>query len=319
MDKFYLRNLVPADAPRLGELFRRYREQWPVTRMREIEFYLSHPAFEQGKNIFCAFDPPGNMLGSGLIFPVLVQDDAPAGKAHHLWLMIVADPRSSRQTYIKNLLFARILARAKEIKKGLAAGHRELLLGASLFSSELDMIHYFVKKQFVHNDSVYIMHRDLREPVPRLPQPPGVTVKEWRIETEEDQQKYLKAENAAFPHAPKNPEGLRHFLRSSIWNGGGTSFSAFADNGEVVGSVMVYGNPHAGRRVAFTEDIFVLPPWQRRGIASYLIRQGLAYLQRQGVRLASLEVRSRNDNALNIYKRLGYKVVHKQLLLMRKV
>jgi ribosomal protein S18 acetylase RimI-like enzyme len=165
-------------------------------------------------------------------------------------------------------------------------------------------------------DGIYHMARDLDEPIMEPTVPEGLNIIEWRMETKEEKAKYIKAYNAAFPEKPWNVEGLEHFMKSDMWISG-TTITAFM-NGEIVGSVMLYWKPEEGEqgeKQGFTEHIFVMPPWRKKGVGSALIGMGLSYLKKHGAKTAFLEVRANNENALNVYKRMGYRVVKEQKVL----
>ena len=74
-------------------------------------------------------------------------------------------------------------------------------------------------------------------------------------------------------------------------------------------------NRRNGRHRGYTEDIFVLAGGRERGIASYLIIQGLLYLRGSGLAEAQLQVGVENTGALAIYERLGYQPRQQALLL----
>jgi len=147
--------------------------------------------------------------------------------------------------------------------------------------------------------------------------PEGMGIVEWRMETREERTKYINAYNTAFPDRPWNVDGLEHFMKSDMWLGG-TTITAFTGD-DVAGSVMLYWNPNGetehGKRQAFTEHIFVLPQWRKKGLGSCLISKGLSHLARNGAKTAHLEVRANNIKALDIYKRMGYTIAKKQEVL----
>jgi ribosomal protein S18 acetylase RimI-like enzyme len=162
------------------------------------------------------------------------------------------------------------------------------------------------------------MFRELADPIPELRLPQGIDVRLWRMETEEEQRRYLEAYDAAFENESKPLGQLQHFMKADIW-AQGTTVTAFAGD-EVVGSVMVYYNPNVGqnpRRTAATEYVFVRPGWRRQGIAQYLIAEALQLLRARGMKAASLEVASWNTGARSLYERLGYQVRREEISLGR--
>ena len=82
--------------------------------------------------------------------------------------------------------------------------------------------------------------------------------------------------------------------------------------------MLVYGDEalsrRTGKKAGVTEYIFVRKKWRRRGIAAYLITQGLQYLKEHDREAAYLEVRLANHTALELYHRLGYQVVDEEIV-----
>ncbi len=57
-----------------------------------------------------------------------------------------------------------------------------------------------------------------------------------------------------------------------------------------------------------TENVFVVPKWQKQGIARFLISEALQHLKRQGKTVATLGTQGDNRKAIRLYHELGYKV-----------
>jgi len=70
-------------------------------------------------------------------------------------------------------------------------------------------------------------------------------------------------------------------------------------------------NEAFGRKRGHTERIFVVPGWQRKGVARALISRSLAVLRDIGMVDATLDVTAENvSGALDLYQSLGYKAVY---------
>jgi ribosomal protein S18 acetylase RimI-like enzyme len=61
--------------------------------------------------------------------------------------------------------------------------------------------------------------------------------------------------------------------------------------------------------------VFVVPEWQRRGIARYLLRESLLYLRENGLAFAELEMDSENEPARALYESVGYRVCQDEVSL----
>ncbi len=81
-------------------------------------------------------------------------------------------------------------------------------------------------------------------------------------------------------------------------------FEAWAAS-ELVGLVAMYANDHA-TGVAFITHVSVLPTWQGRGIASFLVAQSTRYAWASGMKCIKLSVHRGNGPALALYRKLGF-------------
>src|SRR5215207_9957837 len=111
----------------------------------------------------------------------------------------------------------------------------------------------------------------------------NITIRPWRMESEAEQQQYVRARNEYFPEAPVGLEEWRYFMQSPQWSVG-TTFAAF-DGDELAGNVAVFWdeaeNQRFGNKMRFTEYIFVRPRWRGKSIARYLICAGLEHLKQR--------------------------------------
>jgi mycothiol synthase len=158
----------------------------------------------------------------------------------------------------------------------------------------------------------YDMTRDLAEPVPSVPLPPGIEI---RPACPEHYRAIWEAEREAFEdnpgHAPWPEEGYQRFLNfphydPELWR-------IAWDGDQVAGIVLNFVNAEENaafdRRRGYTEDIAVRKPWRQRGLASALLADSLRALQERGLSEAALGVDAANPGALALYQRLGFKPV----------
>ena len=306
-----IRNFKPEDIALVYELNRKYRKAYPETSEVQAEVYNS-PEFEGGKNVFCAFDETGALAGYAPVYPCLAE--AGSGNQNVLWVDIKADPDFRDKTLLRDMLFEKMTARAVEISNNAPVKNTRICCCYS--PKETGIIDFFLSKGFMLTDGIYNLARDLGKPVTVTTIPEGLEIIEWRMETEKERAKYIESYNTVFPEKPWSVEGLEYFMRSDMWVGG-TAITAFSGN-DIAGSIMLYwapGQTEGERRLACTENIFVMPQWRRKGLGSCLIGRGLSYLARHGAKTALLEVRVNNIKALDIYKRMGYTIVKEQKVL----
>jgi len=129
------------------------------------------------------------------------------------------------------------------------------------------------------------------------------------METEAEQVEYVQAQRAANLQAPLDLVQWQHFLKSPSWLETGTTVTAFKSE-KVIGSVAVYRDREEikqfSKRVGVMDNVFVDKDWRKRGVASYLVYQGLLYLKENGMEMARIGVRANNKEALGLYMRMGY-------------
>jgi ribosomal protein S18 acetylase RimI-like enzyme len=102
-------------------------------------------------------------------------------------------------------------------------------------------------------------------------------------------------------------ESTRAFILDNIRNGY-PQLVAVTSGGEVVGWCDVTGRPGPLYAHAGVLGIGLLPAFRRQGIGKQLIQRALAAAQDFGFRRVELAVRANNLNAIELYKRVGFRV-----------
>jgi ribosomal protein S18 acetylase RimI-like enzyme len=315
MSAFIIRNFTADDIPQVMALQHAYQGMYPNASLIPGEVYLS-PGFEDGKNIFCAFDENGCLQGYAPLFPNLTENPQ---IPHTVWAEVKVRPDLASPWDLKDVLFEQVLNRTRAITQVLP-GHRTRLT-FQYHPSEKSSIDYVTSRGFRYAESVYRLMRDLTGELPSIPAPVQIDVRPWRMESELEQQAYIRARNEAFPDAPVTLADWQSFLASPAWQSG-TSMAAFVGR-EIVGSVTVYWDEEIsqqiGKKAGFTEYIFVRANWRKRGIAAFLISQALRYLKEHGREAAYLEVKAYNQSALDLYSRLGYELIDESCLYVLEI
>ncbi|MFQ5758578.1 MAG: GNAT family N-acetyltransferase, partial [Candidatus Bathyarchaeia archaeon] len=77
---------------------------------------------------------------------------------------------------------------------------------------------------------------------------------------------------------------------------------------------------HKGIKRGWIMDIGVLKPNRRRGIGTALMQRGMEFLKSKEMTEVDLGVDDTNPTkAIGLYKKVGFKVVHKDLTYLRKI
>lgn len=266
------------------------------------EFYDHHPA-----DVFCAFGNGETLVGYGALDPTPAEPNSPPEVPNTIWVHIRVDPEIGDWHEMQDAIYRAILERSLTWHRDWK--DRSTRLAISYPESRQGELAYFASKGFARFEVLFQMGRDLSRPMQAFTLPAGIAVKHWAMETTRDKEKYLKVENAMFPDAPRSLDGLKALMRS--WSGGAL-ITAFDQGGNVAGSVMAYWY---GGELGLTEDVFVVPQWQRLGVAKYLITEGMGYLQKNGLKWAGLEVKESNRPAVRLYQSLGYRVGNSEIQL----
>ena len=116
MSSYKIRNFTPEDIPQVMALQQAYQQVYPNASVIPGEVYLSS-GFEDGKNIFCAFDESGCLQGYAPLFPNLtIEPHIP----HTIWAEVKVSPELASPRDVKDLLFERVVDRTREITPGLS-------------------------------------------------------------------------------------------------------------------------------------------------------------------------------------------------------
>lgn len=196
-------------------------------------------------------------------------------EAHIIWTTLMASPMIEANLMVKDRLWDLIYQRAREIKRELPRG--KVRLEVDCLSKQVGEIAYFIGKGILPYGSRYQMVKALSRPIGNLE-----LNQELRIVEEPVQ-----------------------------WQSGIT-ITALSKEDQEVGNITACLEQDG---TGTLEEIFVLPSWRRKGIAKYLITQGLFYLKEKGAEHVYLEVLDQNRTALNLYRSMGFEILRKELLL----
>ena len=154
--------------------------------------------------------------------------------------------------------------------------------------------------------------RDLSQPLPVVPAPPGVAIVPWSDELSAD---VLAAKNEAFrDHWGSQPTSGEQWAKIA----GGEffrpelSFIALADDehtvaGLVVTSVLEHDWPHQGYTSSYIGLVGVRRAWRGRGIAPALLARTLEATVAAGLERVVLDVDTENPSgAVDLYTSLGF-------------
>jgi ribosomal protein S18 acetylase RimI-like enzyme len=87
--------------------------------------------------------------------------------------------------------------------------------------------------------------------------------------------------------------------------------------GKIVGFIttIISKESNTGR----IQTLAIHPNYQRKGIGTELINHALKYFKKEGLKLARIDVKESNISAFELYKKLGFKEVARQINLAMKI
>jgi ribosomal protein S18 acetylase RimI-like enzyme len=297
--------MTPADGPAVFSLQLAYAACFPGATIILPEVYLS-PGFNGGEHVLCALD--GERLVAYAPLFLQVVEDGPADLPHIAWVEVKALPDLPEIEPVKDALLDQALVRLRERMAGLPP--RPVRLTFEYAAGEDAAAAFVLARGFDYLESAFHMRRDLSQTIPEPRAAPEISIRRWRMESEAEQRAYVAARTACFPEAPLPLADWQYYMRSPYW-AEGTMIAAFAGD-RLVGGVNVYSIPDesAAAEIPFgyTEDIFVLPEYRGKGAAHAMIAEGMRFLKERGFSEARLAVRAKNEQALPLYRGLGYAV-----------
>jgi Acetyltransferases len=306
MEDIKIVNYKPKNKARAAALHEKYSKSHGYTPDHTVETYIRR-GFEYGRNIFCALKGNGDLIGIASLLPQVT-----LSKPATLWLEIIIDSDAGG-TRVIDMLFERMMKRALEIKAALPPG--KVNIAALCCSTETHLTDYYRQKDFNISSVGYYMNLSLKGEIPMYPGPDGIEIRPWKLDRDEDIERYLMANNQAFPGEMLDPEEFRCFVESPLWENG-TTFTAFNREGDITGSLIVYWNnvrdTKGGKKSSYIQSVFVLPPWRRTGIARCLMSIALKHLKNNGREETMLNVNSQNTGAIELYKSFGYGIAYEK-------
>jgi ribosomal protein S18 acetylase RimI-like enzyme len=221
----------------------------------------------------------------------------------------LADPGVPDAGQARALLLDRVIERAKAIKASFTP--RRVKLAADMTASQRPDVQHLLENGFERYEGMHVMSRKTQDPIPDVSVPQEITVRLWKMATEEERINYIRAFNSCFFENPKTLEGLSFLLDSPMW--AGTAVAAFDPQGQLAGSVLAY--PDEEKRWGVVDDVFVLPEWRRRGIAKRLVGEGIKYFRELGMEEVRLDVVQTNEPAISLYRSMGYVTINEEVML----
>ncbi|MDZ5471253.1 GNAT family N-acetyltransferase [Bacillus sp. 31A1R] len=245
------------------------------------------------------------MVAKGQVQPItIIKEDGDPSSHHEIYVNMKIHPDYEENQEIRDSLYEILYEKALKIKGNLPESFQTKLCAGN-YAIEVADNQFLMGKGFEEKGSLYWMVRDLTEMIePVENNDEEIEIKEWKIETEEEIQYYLKMEKKIWPDHPISKERLLEYKCNPNW----TCFAAFVE-GELVASVMAWQESDTLGEI---EDLFVSPDYRNRGLARVLFTKAMEHLSRLELKEADLCVLVDNDKAINLYRSVGFQVAKEE-------
>lgn len=319
------------EAPTIdGLTFRRYQDETDIQHIVALWNGIKHvdrlditPTVEEFINAYShatSFEPCRDVL-------LIEQQDNVIGYA---WVQHMEEPDGT-QRYLHGAILlpdwrrkgiGRALLRHNERHAAVLAEHHSVrgtrFLEAWAADTRVGAEILLRQEEYVPTRHFLRMRRDLAEPIPDVPLPPGFEIRPAL--PEHYRRIWDASEDAMADHwgvVRGTDEDFARFMGSPLCDP--SRWQVAWHGNEVAGSVLAYvdaaENAEYGRYRGYTENISVRRPWRKQGLASALITCSLRTFQAMGMTEAGLAVDAENlTSALRLYERHGYRATKRSTL-----
>lgn len=165
--------------------------------------------------------------------------------------------------------------------------------------------HLYIQNGFSLAMEELVMHRGLDLPLPDLPLPPDVTLRNWEPDLSNQ---FFEAYQASFRERPGFPG-----WSATEWIGGSFDDDDFRPEWSLLASAdevpVGFINAFAGNPGGFVGQMGVIPGHRRSGLGSALLVEAMDRMRDAGENEVQLTVNVNNPGAIKAYQQLEFKTV----------
>ncbi|WP_379163097.1 GNAT family N-acetyltransferase [Paenibacillus sp. sgz5001063] len=199
---------------------------------------------------------------------------------------------------LKDALTAALIERSRAIKAQYP--DKRIVIAQYIDADNMNELSYYLARGFTIFNTIVVFKFDLEREIPRYPLPEGVRVTPYALDNNESLEKYHQAELASF-------DGVAWSMNHLRWMQGAqekVNFCAFHGS-ELIANTSTW---RISEERSATENVFVIPEWQKHGVARSIICTALDHLKRQGKTIATLGTHGTNQKAIRLYTQIGYEL-----------
>lgn len=303
MPEITIRTYDPSVLEQLVPIEKATKERYPEFPFWATWAYRKNQELKP-ENMWVAYRG-GEALGYGHIIPRLADESDPLTLPHTLYFDLNASLTAPDSERIQDALYAAIRQRATELIAGDLTRRTELCI--QHYSTVPHLLDFARSKGFEHEESYLLMKRTFdQESRTNGVLPAGLSLREWKMETPEDKQKFLEVEKLAFPDEVATLEKLETLMQIPHWS----SFAIFTADDEVIALIMMRAE---NATQGYIDNVFVLPAYRRQGLAEQLVEVGVHHLRQLGFQSALLHVARSNEPAVRLYHKAQFETVKEQV------
>ncbi|MDQ0194222.1 GNAT family N-acetyltransferase [Paenibacillus wynnii] len=276
-----------------------------VEQMERLDFvlkllYLYHDDLNK-KNMFCAVSGEDEIVAVAHLMEhdtfQAIRPDDDLNFIRYLTFEITFAAHMEDER-VKDALTEALLRRSREIK----AEHpdKRIVMAQYMDTDNLKDLSYLLSRGFTIYDTIVVFKFDLSRDIPCYPLPDEVRVLPFALDNSEALEKYHQAELASF-------DGVAWSMNHLRWMQGAqemVNYCAFHDS-QFIGNTSTW---RITEERSATENVFVIPDWQKKGVARSIICTALKDLKKQGKTIATLGTHGSNRKAIRLYTQIGYEL-----------
>ncbi|GEC93055.1 GNAT family N-acetyltransferase [Brevibacillus brevis] len=302
MQNIIVRPYTPAVLDELQEIEKKMRKRFPDFPAWANWVYLHKPEIKPD-NMYVAYEGR-QAIGYGHLIPRFAHANDPSHVPNTIYLDMNASLEAEQPERVLDALYEALRARVGEML--VEALPRKTELCIQHYATVHPILDYAAGQGFERVESYRLLQRDLNMEIPDRLVRGDLKIREWKLETLADKEKFLAVNKLAFPEESATLEQLEGIISIPHF----TTFAAFTPADEVVGVIMVRAEDATA---GFIENVFVLPEFRGHGLAEALVAHGLFHLLKQGFQSVLLHVAASNVPACNLYQKAGFEIVKEQI------
>lgn len=262
--------------------------------------YLYHGDLDK-RNMFCAVNGEGGLIAVAHLmehetFHAAGHEEDKNFIRYLTYQILFANGAEDER--IMDALVDALISRSREIKAEYP--DKRIVLAQYLDTDNLKDLSYCLARGFTIRDTIVVFKFDLSRDIPQYPLPDGVQVRPFLLDNSAALEQYHQAELSSF-------DGVAWSMNHLSWMQGSpemVNFCAFAGD-QLIGNTSTW---RISDERSATESVFVIPEWQKRGVARSIISTALDHLKQQGKSIATLGTHGNNQKAIRLYTQIGYEL-----------